>query len=113
MIRAINHHEQDLEIAEVTDPVELAALRRAAEDFERNRRWQQAHAQAIYDAHRGQYVCIAGQEIFVGDTDAQARQRAGEAHPNDHGRYSFYVQPVSDRKVIKVYAHQRPLETVR
>jgi hypothetical protein len=58
-----------IEMVEVTDPVENAKARKRREQFDRNIAWLHAHGQDIYPKHRGKCICIAGEELFVGDRD--------------------------------------------
>ena len=50
----------------VTDPDEIARTAAEFAAFERNCDWLEAHASEVY-SHRGKFICIAGQELFVGD----------------------------------------------
>ena len=79
-----------LEIIPITDPEHLARLREQAEKFERNWDWVEAHADEVY-SHRGKFICVAGQELFVGDTQADVVARAKAAHPEDTGRVTRYI----------------------
>src|SRR6266508_1184460 len=79
-----------LEITTITDPGHLALLREQAKHFERNWDWIEAHAAEVY-SHRGKYICVAGQELFVGDTQADVVTRAKVAHPEDIGRVTRYI----------------------
>jgi hypothetical protein len=85
---------------EVTDPVELAQARAQREKFDRNSAWLQDHATEVYTHHRGKCICIAGQELFVGDTAHDALVQA--AHPDDDGLFLHYI-PLE--KVPRIYAH--------
>lgn len=73
-----------LTIEPVTDPERLAAGRRQDEQFERNWAWLEAHASEVY-SNRGKIVCIAGQELFVGDSVEEAFGAARAKHPQDLG----------------------------
>ncbi|SRR6266498_555007 len=83
--------ENPVVMEEVTDPVELAKARAQDERFERNWVWFEAHAPAIYRAHRGKCYCVSGQELFVGDTAAEVLALAKAAHPDDDGRFTGYI----------------------
>ncbi|MGH9553322.1 MAG: hypothetical protein ACRD3W_28330 [Terriglobales bacterium] len=74
----------------VTDPVECAELARRQDLCERNWDWLEAHATEVY-SHRGKYICIAGQELFVGDKVEEVLRTAKEAHPDDDGRFTRYI----------------------
>lgn len=87
---------------EVTDAAELAAARARREQFDRNSAWLQAHAVEVYSKQRGKCICIAGQELFVADTAAQALAQATAAHPDDKGRFVHFIPK---EKVPRVYAH--------
>ena len=52
---------------EVTDPQELAEAQARRSRFDRNETWLQARVAEIYRRHRGKYICIAGEELFVAD----------------------------------------------
>ncbi len=74
----------------VTDPAEIAASNSEREQCERNWDWLEAHASEVY-SHRGKYICIAGQELFVGDTVEDVLGRARAAHPEDKGLFTRYI----------------------
>ena len=48
-------------------PDEKSAIQARRQRFERNWAWLEAHASEVY-SHRSKFICIAGQELFVGDT---------------------------------------------
>jgi hypothetical protein len=85
----------------VTDPVDCAELARHHEQFERNWDWLEAHATNVY-SHRGKYICIAGRELFVGDTVEEVLGAAKAAHPDDEGRFTRYI-PLD--RGPRIYAH--------
>lgn len=80
-----------IEMVEVTDPEELAAARKQREQFDRNSAWLQRNIREVYAKHRGKVICIAGEELFVGDTAKEAIAKATKAHPEDHGRFTRYI----------------------
>jgi len=86
---------------EVTDPQELADTRARRARFDRNETWLQAHAAEIYRRHRGKYICIAGEELFVADTPDAAYASGKSAHPEDDGRFIRYIPK---EKLPRVYA---------
>jgi hypothetical protein len=88
---------------EVTDPVEIARFRAQWEQAERNSAWLQAHAHEIYTQHRGKFIVVAGEELFVGDTPEEVHALAKAAHPEDKGSLSRYIYP---QKMARVYANQ-------
>jgi hypothetical protein len=91
---------------EVTDPAELAAARARRAQFDRNAAWLQAHAAEVYPYHRGKFICIAGQELFVADTPGEAFAAATAAHPEDQGCFVHYIPK---EKIPRIYAHRRPM----
>ncbi len=93
-----------IEMVEVTDPDEIAKARRRREQFDRNIAWLEAHAAEIYPKNRGKCICIAGQELFVGDTVEEAVAQATAAHPNDEGWFTAYIPKI---KAARIYAIQR------
>jgi hypothetical protein len=88
-------------------PEEWAAIEVRRDHFLRNAKWFEDHAVEIGQKHRGKHVVVAGQELFVGDTFREARDRAAAAHPDDRGVYFEYI-PVEQGP--RIYAHLRHLE---
>jgi hypothetical protein len=88
----------------VTDPAEVAAFNARMAKFDRNIDWLQAHASEVYTRHRGRFICIAGQELFVADTGEEALAKARAAHPDDDGLYLHYIPK---QKLDRIYAHRR------
>jgi hypothetical protein len=80
-----------LVMTEVTDPEEVAKTRAQRERFERNAAWLDAHASEVYSRYRGRHICIAGQELFVGDSATDVLAQANAAHPEDDGRLLRYI----------------------
>jgi len=99
MTRSMN--EPSITIEEVTDPVELAKAHRQRERFDRNSAWLEAHASDVYSKHRGKCICIAGEELFVGDTAREAIDQATKAHPDDDGWFTRYIPR---EKLAGIYA---------
>jgi hypothetical protein len=91
----------------VTDPAELAASRTRAEKFDRNADWLVAHASEVFTRHRGRFICIAGQELFVADSVAEVLALARAAHPDDDGQYLRYIPR---EKLDRIYANRRTLD---
>jgi hypothetical protein len=89
-------------VEEVNDPavIEEARLRRV--QFQRNSDWLQARIPEVYNHNRGKFICVAGQELFVADTPAEALTRAREAHPEDHG---ILMRTIPNENIPRVYAH--------
>ena len=90
-----------IEMEEVTDANELAKAWQQRKQFDRNSAWLQAHISEIYTKHRGKCICIAGQELFVGDTVQDAVTQATTAHPDDAGWFTRYIPK---EKVARIYA---------
>lgn len=84
-----------------TDPAVCADFARRMDRFERNLDWLEAHAGEVY-SHRGKYICIAGQELFVGDTVEEVLEMAKAAHPDDGGRFTRYIPK---EKGPRIYAY--------
>jgi hypothetical protein len=100
---AMNQRRSEpLVIEFVTDPVELAKARAQDERFKRNWDWFTDRATEFYRAHRGKYLCISGQQLFVGDTPTEAVVKSRAAHPDDDGRFTRYI-PL--KRTVRIYAH--------
>ncbi len=88
MIRHAYQPAYKMEI--VTDPQENAKARELQRQFVGNVAWLEAHAAEVY-AHRGQHICIAGQELFVADSLDDFLAQAAAAHPAEQGGYVRYI----------------------
>ena len=88
-----------VEMKEITDPAELAKAQAQRERFEKNFAWFQQHVKEIYHQHRGKNICIAGQELFVGDQAATAWELGEAAHPEDDGSFVQYIPLVNFARV--------------
>ena len=88
---------------EVTDPREIAAFQSRWAQAQRNSDWLQSHAHEIYTQHRGKFIVVSGEELFVGDTPEEASELAKAAHPEDEGSISRYIYP---KKMARIYANQ-------
>jgi hypothetical protein len=104
MIRTVNGNElgYQMEIIIETDPAVVAAAQAQMERHERNIKWMEAHAKEVF-SHRGKVICIAGQELFVGDTVEDVVARATAAHPEDNGRFTHYIP---ESRLPRIYAHR-------
>jgi hypothetical protein len=98
-----------LTMAEVTDTDEIARIKARRERFRKNADWLQAHIAEVYSQHRGKCICVAGQELFVGDTGPAVLALARNAHPADDGLLLRYI-PLE--KLERIYAHSRPVDAV-
>jgi hypothetical protein len=90
-----------IEFENSDSPEEVAAARQEWEQFGRNSAWLQAHILEIGDRCRGKYICIAGQQLFVGDTVQEAISQATAAHPEDKGWFTRYIYK---EKAARIYA---------
>lgn len=82
----------------ITDPEESARLTAQKQRADRNAAWLQAHARDVY-RHRGKYFCVAGQELFLGDTAEAATAAARAKHPHDDG---FIIRYIPREKYLRV-----------
>jgi hypothetical protein len=82
--------------------MENAKARAQLERFDRNYAWLEAHAAEIF-SHRGRYICVAGQQLFVGDDILEVLARAKAAHPEDDGPFFQYVPK---ERAARIYAHR-------
>ena len=76
---------------EINDVDEVAKARKQRERFDQNAAWLQRHISGIYSEHRGKFICIAGEELFVADTVKEAITQASVAHPDDDGWFTRYI----------------------
>jgi hypothetical protein len=83
---------------------ELARFHNQMAQFRKNLDWYEAHAAEIGEQYAGKFICIAGQEVFSGDTSQEARAKAQTAHPDDGGAFGEYVRAT---KGPLVYARHR------
>jgi len=88
-------------MTEERDPLELAKAHAQLDRYEQNWAWLQGHAAEAY-RHRGKMICVAGQELFVGNTIAECLGWANATHPEDDGVLTRYV-PLD--KGPRVYAN--------
>ncbi len=99
-----------LVMTEVTDPEEIAKIKAQRERFRKNSDWLQAHVPQVYAQHRGKFICVAGQELFVADRAPDVVASARKAHPEDDG---FLLRYIPREKMERVYAHKWALDAVR
>jgi hypothetical protein len=96
-----------LVMAEVTDSEENAKIEAQRERFRKNSDWLQAHIPQVYAQHRGKFICVAGQELFVADTAPEVVAMARKAHPEDDGLLLRYIPR---EKMERIYAHTWALD---
>jgi hypothetical protein len=102
MSRALNDAPRIIETPPVSDE-ERAANIVANEQFQLNLAWWNAHVEEIRAAHTGKFVCVAGQELFVGDDPVEVIARAKAAHPNPgRGFLSLYLSP---QRGLRIHAY--------
>lgn len=94
---------------EVTDAVELAKFSVRQAQMDRNWAWFEKHAEEIYRAHRGKFLCIAGAELFVGDTSEEVMALAAAAHPEDDGRFTRYIPK---ERLARIYVVPRDVASL-
>jgi hypothetical protein len=107
MIRSAS---QQLKMELVTDPAEVAAAQARRAQLEKNLAWYRQHADEICRNHRGECICVAGQELFVGDDSPEAVALARQAHPDDEG---WFMHSIPLEKLPRIYAHQRRMAHLR
>ena len=95
------NERSDIVMEQVTDPEALAKAGVQRERFDRNSAWLQAHISEVYSKHRGKFICVAGEGLFVADTVKEAIARATAAHPDDDGWFTWYIPK---EKLPRVYA---------
>jgi hypothetical protein len=88
-------------VREITDPKERAALQDWRERADRNADWLQAHASEVYPRYRGQFICIAGEELFVADSVEEVLRLARAAHPEDD---AYFLRYIPRDRVARIYA---------
>jgi hypothetical protein len=88
-------------VVEETDAVEIARAQSRRARFERNWSWLEDHASEVY-SHRGKIICIAGQELFVGDSTQEVLARAKAAHPEDDG---LFTRIIPKERGARIYAY--------
>lgn len=95
---------QPIVMEEVDDPAEVSKARIRREMFDRNFNWLADHASEVYERYRGKHICVAGEEVFAGDTPEEAIALASAAHPEDQGSF---VQDIPREKMARVYVDHR------
>jgi len=101
----MSENQKTVVMEEETDAVEIAQALARHRRFERNWAWLEAHATEVY-SHRGKFICIAGEQLFVTDAVEEAYARARAAHPDDDGAFSRYVPR---ERLARIYVDRRPM----
>ena len=99
-----------LTMLEVTEPEENARAMAQRQRFRKNSDWLQAQIPHVYAQHRGKFICVAGQGIFVAETAPEVVAAARKAHPEDDG---FLLRYIPREKLERIYAGTRALDSVR
>lgn len=99
-----------LMMMEVTEPDENAKAMAQRQRFRKNSDWLQAHVPQVYTQHRGKFICVAGEQLFVADTAAEVIAATRRAHPEDDGLLFRYVPR---EKMERIYADTRALLALR
>ncbi len=105
----MSDYRKVLVVEEETDAAVVAHALARNEQFERNWAWLEAHATEIY-GHRGKFICIAGEQLFVADSVEEAYSQARAAHPEDDGAFTRYI-PVE--RLTRIYADRRSVARLR
>lgn len=87
----------------MTDPEEVARARAQHERQLRNSHWLQAHWADVLPQARGKFVAIAGEEVFIAETPAEAWAWVDAQHPEDNGALVQYVFP---HQGSRIYAYR-------
>jgi hypothetical protein len=99
MIRSLQPDSLAIEFPEATDE-ELAEGIAANAEFKKNVAWWNAHAKEIVPQHVGKFVCVAGQELFVGEDPIEVVARARAAHPNPGAGFLSFRIPTHQGPMI-------------
>jgi hypothetical protein len=88
----------------LTDPEEIARAAARDAQFDKNLAFFDAHADAIYRNHRGRFVFVAGQELFVADSAREVIGIARQAHPADRG---WFTRIIPLENIPRIYVAPR------
>jgi hypothetical protein len=99
-----------LVMVEVAEPEENAKAEAQRVRFRKNSDWLQARVPQVYARHRGKFICVAGQDLFVADTAPEVVAMARKAHPEDDGLLFRYIPR---ERMERIYAHTWTLDAVR
>jgi hypothetical protein len=84
-------------------PTESVEAQQERERHLRNLNWFSRHAVEIGRNHPGKFVCVAGEELFVGTVPEEVLSRAVEKHPEDRG--ATFSKYIPTHRGPKVYAN--------
>ena len=85
-------HEPQFTIDEVSDLDEIASTLVQDERHRRNSAWLQAHCSDVLPRARGTFLAIAGQELFIASTPANAWAWVHATPPEAEGALVRYVR---------------------
>ena len=88
---------------EVTNLDEINRSRTRRARFDRNWAWFGQRAAEVYRTHRGKIICVAGEQLFAGDTAAEVVAAAEAVHPDVDGRFTLIIP---HEPLERVYAAQ-------
>ncbi|MEX2214057.1 MAG: hypothetical protein WD768_08020 [Phycisphaeraceae bacterium] len=107
MIRAIPPIKREpIVITEVTDPEEIRQADELRAAYDRNREWYHSHQREIVDQHKGKYVAVANEKLFVAATTEELFALIDTTFPRATGIYSTYVPR---QRRLFIYAIQRTM----
>jgi hypothetical protein len=104
MIAMILAKSTPLLMTEVTDPKGVTRIKAQRARLRKNADWLQAHVAQVYAQHRGKYICVAAQELFVAETAPEVVAMARNAHPEDDGLLLRYIPR---EKLERIYVTPR------
>jgi hypothetical protein len=98
-------------LSKVVVEVEVSEQERAVniiaqEQFHLNMRWWNERVRELQPLHAGRFVCVARQELFVGDDPKEVVDRATAAHPNLGGFLSFHVRTETGPRITSVWVQK-------
>jgi hypothetical protein len=107
MIRAIGPPTPPPILEDEGTAQERARVLAEEEEFRKNLDWFSSNARRLRDEHSGKFICVAGQELFVGEDSVEVFNRARAAHPDLIG--GFFSKRLSKHRGPKIYANRRSL----
>ena len=86
---------------EQPSPEEMAESRRRGAIFKRNEEWFAAHVRELYDKYAGQFLCVAGGEVFAGADAKEVYSRAATKYPEESGaEFGMYLRERVNRRTL-------------
>lgn len=96
------HELSNIQRETVADSAALVGSKTLREEFDRNSAWLQKHLAEVYSQHRGKFICVAGEQLFVGATAAEAIAKATAVHRSERGWFTRYIPT---ERIARIYAH--------